>query len=129
MTCSQFVVRLVARGGSLGIREELIGDVLEEIARGRSRRWACRQLIGLYGLAFVTHVRHRARLTPHAIALAIGLVLLAAATVASARLVLAAWLGFYYVAGTLSLFAHMASNTMSAGARASSDAAEASNLS
>jgi hypothetical protein len=115
MRWAQFAVRLVAHGGSLGIREELIGDVLEEIARGRSRRWVCRQLIGLYALAFVTEMRHRARLTPHAVALVMGVVLLAAASMASAGTVLVVWLGFYYVAGTLSLFAHMASHTIGAG--------------
>jgi hypothetical protein len=102
--------------------------VLEEIARGRSRRWVCQQLIGLYGLALVNHLRRRARLTPHVIALAIGVVLLAGAAVVSPRTVLAAWLGFYYVVGTLSLFAHMGSHTIRVRARAISEPVDAPDL-
>ena len=120
----RFARRLVAHGGAFGVREELIGDVLEEIARGRSQVWVWQQLIGLYGFAFMTRVRDRARLTPHAIALAMGVVLVAAASVAPARAVLAAWLGFYYAMGTLSLFAHMASHTIGAQAGAISEAAQ-----
>jgi hypothetical protein len=101
--------RLLAHGDSLGAREELIGDLLEEIARGRSQWWVCQQLIGLYGLAFTTHLRDRARLTPQAVALALSVVLMAAVSMVSVSRVLEAWLGVYYVAGTLSLFAHMAS--------------------
>jgi hypothetical protein len=108
----RFARRLVARGDSFGAREELIGDLLEEIARGRSHWWVCQQLIAVYGLAFTTHVRNRARLTPHAIALALCVAMLAAVSIASVSSVLEAWLGVYYVAGTLSLFAHMASRTV-----------------
>lgn len=112
MRCPRFARRLVAHGESFGAREELIGDLLEEIGRGRSQWWVCQQLIALYGFAFTTHVRNRARLTPQAIALALCVVLLAAVSMASVSSVLEAWLGFYYVAGTLSLFAHMASRTV-----------------
>jgi hypothetical protein len=104
--------RLVAHGQSFGAREELIGDLLEEIARGRSHWWVCQQLLGLYGLAFTTHVRNRARLTPQAIAFGLCVAMLAAVSIASVSSVLEAWLGLYYVAGTLSLFAHMASRTV-----------------
>lgn len=107
----RFAVRLLAYGGALGVREELIGDVLEEIARGRSRLWVYQQLIGVYGLAFVTQVRHRVRLTPQVVALALGAALLVGVSVASAKTVVAAWLAFYYTTGTLSLFAHMMSHT------------------
>jgi len=123
MRGTRFALRLVARGGAFGVRDELIGDVLEEIARGRSHVWVCRQLIGLYGFAFMARVRDRARLTPRAIALMMGALLLAAASIAPARAVLAAWLGFYYVMGTLSLFAHMASHTIGAQTGAISKAA------
>ncbi len=112
MRWPRIALRLVAHGDSLGAREELIGDFLEEIARGRSHWWMCQQLLGLYGLAFTTRVRNRARLTPHAIALALCVAMLAAVSIASVSRVLEAWLGVYYVAGTLSLFAHMASRTV-----------------
>jgi hypothetical protein len=112
MRCPRFARRLVAYGDSFGAPEELIGDLLEEIAHGRSQWWVCQQLIALYGLAFTTHVRNHARLTPQAIALALCVVLLAAVSIASVSRVLEAWLGFYYVAGTFSLFAHMASRTV-----------------
>jgi hypothetical protein len=119
MPAPRFAVRLLTHSGAYGVRDELIGDVLEEIAGGRSRAWVYQQLIGLYSLAFMTHVRSRARVTPQAIALALSVVLLAAASIAPAKVVLAAWLGFYYVMGTLSLFAHMASHTIGTQAGAS----------
>ena len=109
MVCSRFALSLLAHADASGSREALIGDVLEEISRGRSRWWLCQQLIGLYGLALVAHVRRRARLTPSMVALAIGAVLLGGVSIASVGSVLGVWLGFYLVAGTLSLFAHMAS--------------------
>jgi hypothetical protein len=112
MRWPRLALRLVAHGDSLGAREELIGDLLEEIARGRSHWWVCQQLIGLYGFVFTTHLRNRVRLTPHAIALGLCVSMLAAVSIASVSSVLAAWLGVYYVAGTLSLFAHMASRTV-----------------
>jgi hypothetical protein len=83
--------------------------LLEEISCGRSRWWLYQQLIGLYGFTLAAHVRHHARLTPSVVALALGAVLLGGAAIASVSSVLEAWLGFYLVAGTLSLFAHMAS--------------------
>ena len=107
MVCSRFALRLLARADAAGTREALIGDLLEEIARGRSRLWLCEQLIGLYGFALAAHVRHHARLTPGVVAGALGAVLLGGGAIASVSSVLEAWLGFYLVAGTLSLFAHM----------------------
>lgn len=124
MPGSRIALRLVAHGGALGVREELIGDLLEEIARGRTQAWLCQQLIGLYGYALMSGVRRRTRLTPPLIACAMGLVMVIAASIASARTVLMMWLGFYYVTGMLSLFAHMASPTVSAGERALSESAE-----
>jgi hypothetical protein len=109
MICSRFALRLLARADASGTREALIGDLLEEISRGRSRLWLCQQLIGLYGLALAAHARHHARLTPCVVAVALGAVLLGGIAIASVSSVLEAWLGFYLVAGTLSLFAHMAS--------------------
>jgi len=117
----RLALRLLAHGDSLGAREELLGDLLEEIARGRSQWWVWQQLIGLYGLAFTTHLRNRARLTPQAVALAVSAVLITAVSVASVTRVLEAWLGVYYVAGTLSLFAHMVSRASAGDPRSLGD--------
>lgn len=111
MVCPRFALRLLARVDASGTRDALIGDLLEEIALGRSRWWLCRQLIGLYALALAAHLRHHARLTPGAVALALGAVLFGGALIASVGSVLEAWLGFYLVTGTLSLFAHMLART------------------
>jgi len=107
MVCS-LALRLLARADASGTREELIGDLLEELARGRSRWWLWQQLIGLYGFAVVAQARRQARLTPAVVAAALGALLLGGMSIASLASVLQAWLGFYLVAGTLSLFAHMA---------------------
>ena len=108
MVCSRLTLKLLARADASGTREALIGDLLEEIARGRSRWWLCQQLIGLYGLALAAHARHHARLTPFVVALALCVVLLGGVSIASVGSVAEAWLAFYLIAGTLSLFAHMA---------------------
>jgi len=57
-------------------------------------------------------MRKRTRLTPQAIALALCAILLAALSIASISSVLVAWLGFYCVAGTLSLFGQIASRSV-----------------
>ena len=108
MVCSRLALKLLAHADASGTPEALVGDLLEEIARGRSRWWLWQQLIGLYGLALATHARDHARLTPFVVALALCVVLLGGVSIASIGSVLEAWLGFYLVAGTLSLFAHMA---------------------
>ena len=108
MVCSRFAARLLTRAEASGTREALIGDLLEEIARGRSRWWLYQQLIGLYAVVVAAHVRDHARLTPTVVAVALGAALLGGMSVAPFGSVLEAWLGFYLVAGTLSLFAHMA---------------------
>lgn len=110
MACSRLALRIVAHAAVFGVREELIGDLLEEVGGGRSRAWIGLQLVGLYATALHAHLRDRARPTPHAIAIVLTMLLAAAASIAPARIVLIAWLGCYYVAGTLSLFAHMASS-------------------
>ena len=121
MPSPRLAVRLVAFGGACGAPEALIGDVLEEIESGRPRVWVCQQLIGLYGLALMTRIRDRARLTPHLIAVAMCVVLLVAASIRPGQSVVAAWLGFYYVMGALSLFAQTATHTVGAPLQAASD--------
>lgn len=127
MPRSRFALRLLAYADSVGAQEELIGDVLEEIARGRSRLWLCQQLIGLYGLAFRASVRRRARLTPQRVAFLLCAVLFAGLWLVPLTSVLEVWLSFYFVTGTLSLFAHMGSRAVGTGATVIPEAAEASN--
>ena len=108
MVCSGFALKLLARADASGTHEALVGDLLEEIAHGRSNWWLYQQLIGLYGVLLAAQARHHARLRPSLVAIALGAVLLGGLSIASVGSVAIAWLGFYLVAGTLSLFAHMA---------------------
>jgi hypothetical protein len=108
MICSRLALRLLARVDASGAHEAIVGDLVEEIALGRSHWWLCKQLIGLYGLALAAHARRHARPTPLVVALALSAVLLGGASFTSVNRVVEAWLIFYLVAGTLSLFAHMA---------------------
>ena len=111
MSTSRFALRLLTSSDALGVREEVVGDLLEEIARGRSRLWVWQQLIGLYGGVVVGRARRCARVTVPAVAFAVCVVLLAAVRIASFSSVFEAWLGIYCLSGTLSLFAHMAART------------------
>jgi len=124
MPAPRWAVRLASLGSACGAPEELVGDLLEELEGGRSRTWLCQQLVGLFGFAVMTQVRARARLTPQAVALAMGLVLLIAASLGPGKAVVAAWLSFYYVMGAVSLFAQMATHTIGAPADIQSDAAK-----
>jgi hypothetical protein len=65
MNRPRLALRLLTCADSAGVRDELVGDVLEEMAHGRSQVWVYQQLIGLYGLAVAARLRARARLTPH----------------------------------------------------------------
>jgi hypothetical protein len=114
MSRPRFALRLIACADSLGIQEAIVGDVLEELGRGRSRLWLWQQLWGIYRLALVQHVRIRTRLTPHAVALAMTIALAVGAKggFASTRSVVAGWLSFYYLTGLLSLVAHMLSQSI-----------------
>lgn len=115
MACPRFALWLLARADRSGTREALVGDLLEEIARGRSRFWLWQQLMGLCGFALVAHARNHARVTPHLVALALSVVLLGGVSISSLNKVLETWLGFYLVAGTISLFAHIMSRTTDTG--------------
>jgi hypothetical protein len=111
MSCPRLALWLLSRADAPGIREALIGDLIEEIARGRPRRWAWRQVVGLFGVALVAHARRHARVTPHLVALALATVLLGGVSIVPLVKVLEIWVGLYLVAGTLSLFAHVISRT------------------
>jgi Zn-dependent protease with chaperone function len=126
MLRSRLALRLLAYGPSFGAREELLGDLQEEIAGGRPSWWVWQQLIGVYGFACATQLRDRARLTPLAVALALFIVMLAGISLASASRVLELWLGIYYVTGTVSLFAEMISRAFDARANIVGDAGDPS---
>jgi hypothetical protein len=110
MPCSRLLLTLLAYGESRGIREEIVGDLLEEIDRGRPRSWVCRQLIGLFAWASIDYLRHRGpHVTPRALAAAPAALLLTAMAVTPLGRALEVWLVVYYATGMLSLFAHMMS--------------------
>lgn len=111
MAVTRFALWLLTRANAPGAREALLGDLMEEMARGRSSLWVCQELIGLYGLALIAHARKTARVTPSLVALALGVVLLGGASLASLERVVETWASVYYVAGTMSLFAHVMSRT------------------
>jgi hypothetical protein len=111
MTVTRFAQWLLTRTSAAGTREALVGDLLEELAHGRSAFWVCQELVGLYGLAFVAQARESMRLTPLLVALVLGVVLAGGASVASLEQVVEAWTSVYYIAGTVSLFAHVMSRS------------------
>lgn len=107
MRCSPAVVAWLDRAEAFGIRPELIGDLHEEVARGRSSRWLCGQLLALAGVTAAAWVRDRVH-TPCGIRCVVLLLGLVAIAVVPTGQLLQAWLVVYYLAGMLSLFAHMA---------------------
>jgi hypothetical protein len=111
MACKRLALWLLTRTHAPGTRDALVGDLLEEIARGRSRAWVCRELLGFYGAALAANVRAQARVTPFLVTAALSLILLGGASIASLENVVETWASVYYVAGTVSLFAHVMSRT------------------
>jgi hypothetical protein len=111
MAVTRFAQWLLTRTSAGGARDALVGDLLEELARGRSSWWACRELVGFYGLAAVTQARESVRITPLLVALVLGVVLVGGASIASFEQVIETWTSAYYVAGTVSLFAHVMSRS------------------
>ena len=102
---------LLTRTSAASAAEALIGDLMEEIARGRSSWWVLQQMVGLYGFGFIAQARGSFRVTPLVVALAVGLLLVGAASIASLEQVVATWTSVYYLAGTVSLFAHVMSRS------------------
>jgi hypothetical protein len=111
MTTDPLASWLVPRADSSGIEESLIGDVLEEMALGRSRWWICGQLLGVCWFTLESSVRRRATLTPPVVTCALCATLLTALSVLPVNRVVLLWLAFYFVSGTLSLFAHMSARS------------------
>ncbi len=109
MRCSRTVVGWLDRAESWGVRPELIGDLHEEVLRGRSQAWLCGQLLSTVLVAGTVLVRDRVQ-TPSGIRDGVlGLAVLATVIVPTRQL-LQTWLVVYYLAGMLSLFAHMAAS-------------------
>lgn len=102
---------VLARADAPGAREALVGDLLEEMARGRSGWWVWQQVIGLWTVDLVAGARRQARVTPQLIVLLLGVLLLGGASVASPGRVLETWIGIYLCAGLLSLVADVTSRT------------------
>jgi len=100
---------LLERFSLCGPREALIGDLVEEIAQGRSRFWVWQQVLALCGLAAVGHVWSHTQ-TAHVIALALSVSLLGGAWIATPVKVLETWAIVYFVTGTLSLFGDLISS-------------------
>ena len=100
---------LLERFDSHGTREALIGDLVEEIAQGRSRFWIWQQVLALCGLAAAGHVRNGAR-TAHLIALALGLFFVGGIWIAPPGKVFETWAVVYCITGTLSLFGDLISS-------------------
>jgi hypothetical protein len=111
MAVTRFAQWLLTRTSAAGTREALVGDLMEEIAHGRSSWWVCQELAGLYGFAFLTQARKSVRVTPLLVALVLGLILAGGVSVASLEQVVEAWTSVYYIAGTVSLFAHVMSRS------------------
>jgi hypothetical protein len=111
MTVTRFAQWLLSRTGAAGTREALVGDLMEEIAHGRSWLWVCRELAGLYSFALMAHARESVRITPLLVALVLGVVLAGGASLASLEQVVETWTSVYYIAGTVSLFAHVMSRS------------------
>jgi hypothetical protein len=109
MTRPLLALRLLERFDSDGTREALIGDLIEEIAQGRSRFWVWQQILALCGLAAVGHVRNYAQ-TAHLIALALGVFFVGGVWIAPPARVLTTWTVVYFFAGTLSLFGDLISS-------------------
>jgi hypothetical protein len=106
---SRLALWVVARLDGAGTRDALIGDLLEEIERGRPRVWVYEQLVGACAFVLAGCVRRHLRLTPPVVALSLAAVLVVSGLWVPIRNVLATWLTCYYAAGTVSLFAHMLS--------------------
>jgi hypothetical protein len=111
MAVTRFAQWLLTRTSAGGTRDALAGDLLEELARGRSSWWACQELVGFYGLAAVTQTRENVRVTPLLVALVLGLVLAGGTSITSFEQMVETWTSVYYIAGMVSLFAHVVSRT------------------
>jgi hypothetical protein len=109
MTHPQIALWLLERFDSGGAREALIGDLVEEIARGRSRFWVWQQVLAVYGLAAASQLRNYLQV-PHLIACALGVFFAGGVWFAPPGKVFETWAVVYFVTGTLSLFGDLISS-------------------
>lgn len=103
----RLAVRVLQRFEAGGAREALIGDVLEEISRGRSRGWVWRQVLGLCACSAVGYARARSHMTVPLSALVVGTAVLCAFSKTSLGGVIVVWSAIYLMAGTTSLVGHV----------------------
>jgi hypothetical protein len=111
MSKSRHVQRMLQRLEACGVREEILGDLLEEMAGGRSRAWMVRQLLALCRETLVHHIRLWVA-TPAGIACGLGALAAVAVSLSPIGSLIQLWLVVYYVSGMASLFAHMAAGEM-----------------
>ena len=111
MALTRFAQWFLTKTSAPGTRDALVGDLMEEIAHGRSSLWVCRELVGFYGFALMAHARESVRITPLLVALVLALVLAGGASVSSLEQAVETWTSVYYIAGTVSLFAHVMSRS------------------
>ena len=111
MAMARFARWLLTRTSAAGAPDALVGDLMEEIAHGRSSWWVLQELVGVFGFGFLAQARDSVRITPLFVALAVGVLLLGAASLSSLEQVVETWTSVYYIAGTVSLFAHVMSRT------------------
>lgn len=123
MPTSRLVLMIIDRAESCGIREDILGDLVEELDRGRSTAWVCGQLAGLCGWTMAGRLRARAS-TPQGVALTMVAAWLAAVSIVPIGRVIQAWLVVYYFLGVLSLFAHLTSDPPADGGGSGDQAAD-----
>ena len=111
MAVTRFAQWLLTRTSAPGARDALVGDLMEEISHGRSSWWVCQELVGLYRLGLLAQARDSVRVTPLLVALVVGLVLVGGVSIASLEQVVETWTSVYYIARTVSLFAHVMSRS------------------
>lgn len=109
MAHTQFALWLLDRCNACGTREALIGDLVEEIAQGRSPFWVWQQVLAVGGWAAAEHLRTHPPQTAHLIALSLGVSLLGGAWIAPSARLIETWAIVYLVIGTCSLFGDMIS--------------------
>jgi hypothetical protein len=109
MARPRFALWLLERFDASGTREALIGDLVEEIAQGRSPFWVWQQVFAVCGLAAASQLRKYVQIT-HLIAFALGVFFAAGVWIAPRGIVFQTWAVVYFVTGTLSLFGDLFSS-------------------
>jgi hypothetical protein len=111
MACARLARWVLARAEASGAHEALVGDLLEELADGRSAAWMWRQLIGWCAVSFAQEMRQRLHPSPLLVSLALATLLAGGMSLTSPGSVVQTWMVLYVGAGALSLFAHVTART------------------